>query len=142
MSDSEEEGIERQVKLVLAGAPQPSVGVEFYLKRLALGSERNVSVQLWDIAGSSLKGRMTDKYLYGAHGLLLVYDVTASGSLDALQDWVNAVKRASRGHDRPPMLALVANKADMEHARQGRKNTWSTILTWITLRTSSVYQLD
>lgn len=138
MSDSEDEAVERQVKIVLVGAPQvgktsialrytqdtmnkayqASMGVEFYLKRLILGSEKNVSIQVWDVAGSALAGKMTDKYLYGAHAMLFVYDVTSSHSLDCLQDWVSTVRRVARSQERPPILALVANKADLEHARQ------------------------
>ena len=37
------------------------MGVDFYLKRLVLGNERNVNVQVWDVAGSALSGKMTDK---------------------------------------------------------------------------------
>lgn len=37
------------------------MGVDFYLKRLVLGNERNVNVQVWDVAGSALAGKMTDK---------------------------------------------------------------------------------
>ncbi|KAG7159281.1 ras-related protein Rab-28-like [Homarus americanus] len=138
MSDSEDEAVERQVKVVLVGSPQvgktslalrytqdtinksyqASMGVDFYLKRLVLGNERNVNVQIWDVAGSALAGKMTDKYLYGAHAIMFVYDVTNSNSLDTLQDWVTAVRRAARAQERPPILALVANKADLEHARQ------------------------
>ena len=40
------------------------MGVDFYLKRLVLGNERNVNVQVWDVAGSALSGKMTDKVLY------------------------------------------------------------------------------
>lgn len=40
---------------------QASMGVDFYLKRLVLGNERNVNVQVWDVAGSALSGKMTDK---------------------------------------------------------------------------------
>ncbi|XP_064088594.1 ras-related protein Rab-28-like [Macrobrachium nipponense] len=138
MSDSEDEAVERQVKIVLVGAPQvgktsiamrytqdtinkayqASMGVEFYLKRLILGNERNVSIQIWDVAGSALTGKMTDKYLYGAHAVLLVYDVTSSHSLECLQDWLSTVRRVGRSQERPPLIALVANKADLEHARQ------------------------
>lgn len=130
--------MERQVKLVMVGAPQvgktslavrytqdmfnktyqASMGVDFYLKRLVLGNERNVNVQIWDVAGSALTGKMTDKYLYGAHAILFVYDVTNGISLDTLQEWVAAARRAARAQERPPILALVANKADMEHVRQ------------------------
>ncbi|XP_042871819.1 ras-related protein Rab-28-like [Penaeus japonicus] len=138
MSDSEDEAVERQVKIALVGPPQvgktslalrytqdtvnkgyqASMGVDFYLKRLVLGTERNVNVQIWDIAGSSLAGKMTDKYLYGAHAIMMVYDVTVSHSLDSLQEWVAAARRAGRAQERPPILALVANKADLEHTRQ------------------------
>ncbi|XP_076031688.1 ras-related protein Rab-28-like isoform X2 [Oratosquilla oratoria] len=138
MSDSEDEGLERQVKVVLAGAPQvgktslahryahdsfvknyqASVGVDFFLKRLTLSGGKNVNLQIWDIAGSSLTGRMTDKYLYGADAVLLVYDVTSPTSLDALDDWVSAARRATRVQEKPPVMALLANKADLEHERQ------------------------
>ncbi|XP_050699242.1 ras-related protein Rab-28-like [Eriocheir sinensis] len=138
MSDSEEETVERQVKMVLVGAPQvgktsialrytqdtinkayqASMGVDFYLKRLVLGNERNVNVQVWDVAGSALTGKMTDKYLYGAHAILFVYDVTSTSSLETLQSWVTTVRKASRAQERPPIQTLVANKADLEHARQ------------------------
>ncbi|KAK8737381.1 hypothetical protein OTU49_004454 [Cherax quadricarinatus] len=138
MSDSEDEAVERQVKVVLVGPPQAgktslahrytqdtfnkvyqaSMGVDFYLKRLVLGSERNVNVQIWDVAGSALAGKMIDKYLYGAHAILFVYDVTNITSIDSLQDWVTAAHRAARAQERPPILTLVANKADMEHMRQ------------------------
>lgn len=43
------------------------MGVDFYLKRLVLGNERNVNVQVWDVAGSALTGKMTDKVLSAGH---------------------------------------------------------------------------
>lgn len=49
---------------------------------------------------------------------MFVYDVTSTTSLEALQAWVTAVRKAARAQDRPPIQALVANKADLEHARQ------------------------
>ncbi|KAK3886835.1 hypothetical protein Pcinc_009060 [Petrolisthes cinctipes] len=138
MSDSEEETVERQVKVALVGTPQvgktslalrytqdninkayhASMGVDFYLKRLVLGSERNVNVQVSDVAGSALAGKMTDKYLYGAHAIFFVYDVTVSSSLDGLTEWVAVSRKAARAQERPPIFALMANKADLEHARQ------------------------
>ena len=65
MSDSEDEGTERQLKLVLVGDPScgktslaarysqetftkqyaPTVGVEFYLKRTVLPGQRNVALK-------------------------------------------------------------------------------------------------
>ena len=39
-------------------------------------SSFSLSLQLWDIGGSALQGKMLDKYIYGADAILLVYDVT------------------------------------------------------------------
>lgn len=47
-----------------------------------------------------------------------MYDVTSTSSLEALQSWVTTVRKASRAQERPPIQTLVANKADLEHARQ------------------------
>ena len=64
---------------------------------------------------------LPSQYLYGAHAVMLVYDVTTPTTLDALQDWVSVVRSAARHHERPPLMALVANKADLEHLRQVKK---------------------
>ena len=86
MSDSEEEIVERQFKVLLVGDPNvgktgiatrysketfakqysPTVGVEFYLKRTSLPGPRHVALKLWDIGGASLEGRMLDKYVFGS----------------------------------------------------------------------------
>lgn len=58
------------------------------------------------------------QYLYGSHAIFFVYDVTVSSSLDGLTEWVAAARKAARAQERPPIFALVANKADLEHARQ------------------------
>ena len=104
MSDSEEEGGERQVKVVLLGGTQagktaitqrystnnfskqyqPTTGFEFYLKRTTLGGSKDLAFKLLDISGSSLSERMLDKYVYGAQAILLVYDVTSSASFESL----------------------------------------------------------
>ena len=149
MSDSEEEeAIEKQFKVVLLGDPQsgkssissryakesftkiynPTVGVEFYLKRIVLPGPRNVAVKLWDVGGGGgvSEGRMLDKYIYGADAVILVYDVTNQQSFENLEDWIRACKRImsqqqpeseSSLQKKSPTYALVANKIDLEHLR-------------------------
>ena len=103
MSDSEEEGGERQVKVVLGDTQagktaitqryntnnfskqyQPTTGFEFYLKRTTLEGSKDLAFKLLDISGSSLSERMLDKYVYSAQAILLVYDVTSSASFESL----------------------------------------------------------
>lgn len=137
MSDSEEEGSERQYKIVLVGDQQvgktaiahryatnvfskqyhPTTGVEFYLKRTTLPGSKNLALKLWDVSGQALTGRMLDKYIFGAHAVMLVYDVANTTSFDNLEDWLEMCKAALVGAEKPPTYALVANKIDLEHLR-------------------------
>jgi len=138
MSDSEEEGAERQFKLVILGDPQvgktaiaqryatnqyskqyhPTTGVEFYLKRTTLPGQRNLALKLWDLSGSSLSGRMLDKYVFGAHAVMLVYDVSKTDSFEHLDSWLEQCRAALASQEKQPTYALVANKIDLEHLRE------------------------
>uniref|UniRef100_A0A7N4NRD0 RAB28, member RAS onco family n=1 Tax=Sarcophilus harrisii TaxID=9305 RepID=A0A7N4NRD0_SARHA len=86
MSDSEEECQDRQLKIVLLGDGtsgktslatrfaqeafgkqyKQTVGLDFFLKRITLPGNLNVTLQVWDIGGQTIGGKMLDKYIYGA----------------------------------------------------------------------------
>ncbi|KAM9457310.1 ras-related protein Rab-28 isoform 1-T1 [Clarias gariepinus] len=137
MSDSEEESQERQLKMVLIGDGasgktslatrfaqeafgkqyKQTIGLDFFLKRITLPGNLNVTLQVWDIGGQTIGGNMLDKYIFGAHGVLLVYDITNSQSFENLEDWYGAVKKANEESDTQPVIALVGNKIDLEHMR-------------------------
>ena len=45
----------------------------------------NLNLKIWDIGGAgALQGNMLDKYAFGAHAIMLVYDVTNGASFDQL----------------------------------------------------------
>ena len=50
-----------------------------------------VSLQLWDVDGMAITGKMLDTYLYDAHGILFVYDVTNEDSFRDIESWNRAV---------------------------------------------------
>jgi len=141
MTDSDEETPDRQLKMVLIGDGasgktslstrfsqanfgkqyKQTIGVDFFLKRIVIGSSQNVTLQVWDIGGQTLGGQMLDKYLTGAHGILFVYDVTNHASFENLEDWVVFVNELFRDAipegKQKPHLALVGNKIDLEYMR-------------------------
>lgn len=140
MSDSEDETTkEHQLKFVLVGdgtagktsivvrytlenfeqAYTQTIGLDFFLKRIVLAGSVSVTIQLWDIGGQTIGGKMIDNYLSGAQAVLFVYDLTNQATFDNLQDWWETVKNSFKGkeHDKMPHFALVANKGDLEHLR-------------------------
>lgn len=92
-----------------------TIGLDFFLKRINVTENKNVTLKIWDIGGQTLGGNMLDKYIYGADGVLLVYDVTNHRSFENLEDWYEAVSKMVR--DKKLHYALVANKSDLEHMR-------------------------
>ncbi|KAF8796131.1 ras-related protein Rab-28-like [Argiope bruennichi] len=96
---------------------KPTIGVDFFLKRIVLPGSLNVTIQLWDIGSQSLKGEMLDKYFYGADAILFVYDITNNDSLVHLEEWLKAVHEVFKEDCMMPHLALISNKGDLEHSR-------------------------
>ena len=69
-----------------------------------------------DIGGQTLGSKMIGKYIYGAHAILLTYDITNFESFQNLEDWKKMVdKNATK--DSPPILLLVGSKLDLVHLR-------------------------
>ncbi|XP_028919521.1 ras-related protein Rab-28 isoform X1 [Ornithorhynchus anatinus] len=137
MSDSEEEGQDRQMKIAVLGDGasgktslairfaqeafgkqyKQTVGLDFFLKRITLPGNLNVTLQVWDIGGQTIGGKMLDKYIFGAQGILLVYDITNYQSFENLEDWLSVVKKVNEESETQPLVALVGNKIDLEHLR-------------------------
>ncbi|XP_043550616.1 ras-related protein Rab-28 isoform X1 [Chiloscyllium plagiosum] len=137
MSDSEDEIHDRQLKIVILGDGasgktslamrfaqeafgkqyKQTIGLDFFLKRISLPGNLNVTLQVWDIGGQTIGGKMLDKYIYGAQGVLLVYDITNYQSFENLEDWYAVVKKVNEESELQPVVALVGNKIDLEHMR-------------------------
>ena len=85
-----------------------TIGVDFKV----LSFERMgkvVKLQLWDTAGQERFRTITHSYYRGAHGIMLVFDVTNRESFDNISTWLKDVSKF--GVDSAPML-LVGNKCD------------------------------
>ncbi|KAK2186205.1 hypothetical protein NP493_211g03004 [Ridgeia piscesae] len=137
MSDSEEENPDRQLKIVIMGDGasgktslatrysqehfgkqyKQTIGLDFFLKHITLPGDTHVTLQVWDIGGQTLGGKMLDKYIYGSQGILMVYDITNYPSFENLEDWYTAIKKVFESEGKLPHIALVGNKIDLEHMR-------------------------
>jgi small GTP-binding protein len=90
-----------------------TVGVDFYPLETVTDDGLKVAVQLWDTAGQERYRALSATTFRGAHGVLLIYDISDAPSLSHLEQWRELVDQHSPGCVR----AVVGNKSDLEHLR-------------------------
>ncbi|MBN1937012.1 MAG: GTP-binding protein [Anaerolineae bacterium] len=73
-----------------------------------------MTMMLWDLAGSEEFDRVRSSYLRGAAGAILVCDLTRPETLDSLPGYANDLWSASPG----ARLVLAANKCDLTEQQQ------------------------
>ena len=70
---------------------QSTIGVDFKVKHLDMSGKR-VKLTIWDTAGQERFRTLTSSYYRGAHGVVLVYDVTRTDSFENLEQWLKEVQ--------------------------------------------------
>eukprot|EP00928_Gymnodinium_smaydae_P086988 TRINITY_DN71357_c0_g1_i1.p1 TRINITY_DN71357_c0_g1~~TRINITY_DN71357_c0_g1_i1.p1 ORF type:complete len:236 (-),score=61.80 TRINITY_DN71357_c0_g1_i1:151-858(-) len=95
-----------------------TIGLDFFVKRVVLPGDVHVCMQIWDIGGQSIGGKMVSNYIHGSQAVVLVYDITNYQSFQHLEDWYQLVQRVFVDDpEHKPYVALMANKHDLNHMR-------------------------
>ncbi|CAD8151401.1 unnamed protein product [Paramecium octaurelia] len=92
----------------------PTIGVEFLMKSLEL-NKKAIQLQIWDPTGQQQFMTLIKSYLAGAHGCLIVYDVTNKQSFKEISIWLEQTKTYTNA-DIP--IILVGTKSDLDGARK------------------------
>ncbi|KAI4382686.1 hypothetical protein MLD38_008621 [Melastoma candidum] len=91
----------------------PTVGVDFKIKHVSVGGKK-LKLTIWDTAGQERFGTLTSSYYRGAHGIILVYDVTRKATIKSLSEtWAKEVEFYSTNPE--CIKILIGNK---ESARE------------------------
>lgn len=86
-----------------------TIGVQFSSKTLTL-EDTVVKVQVWDTAGQDKYRAITSNYYRGAHGALLVYDITRIDTFKRLDVWLKELREFVKNDC---VVVLVGNKSDL-----------------------------
>lgn len=97
---------------------QSTIGVDFKVKVMeAVDAERGVKrvkVTIWDTAGQERFRTLTSSYYRGAHGVILVYDVSRRDTFDSLSMWLQEIEQFSLSGGKDIVKLLVGNKVDLD----------------------------
>jgi len=91
-----------------------TIGVDFRFRTVTIDG-KTVKLQIWDTAGQERFRTITSAYYRGAHGIIMVYDVTNQDSFDHVEEWLNEVNRHA---SESTMKLLVGNKADLTEEKK------------------------
>ncbi|CAI2379753.1 unnamed protein product [Moneuplotes crassus] len=87
-----------------------TIGAEFSEKIITLSNGVNVKVQFWDTSGDEKYSAITKSHYRGAHGALLVYDVTDYHTFLNLESWHAQLEDTL---DKYAKIVVVPNKVDI-----------------------------
>lgn len=90
-----------------------TIGVDLQVKTIEVEG-LNVKLQIWDFGGEERFRFFLPRYIKGAHGGILMYDITNFASISHIDDWLLVIKES----DENLPVMLVGGKSDLETARE------------------------
>ena len=95
-----------------------TTGMDYKLKNITLENGKTVKLQIWDTLGQDRFRSITKNYYKGAHGIILIYDITERKTFESVSNWVKTIRDEA---DEKVVIVLAANKSDFEEKRQVSK---------------------
>jgi small GTP-binding protein len=111
--------LKRYIDNTFQDAYLSTIGFDFKFKNVTLKDGKKVKVQLWDTAGQERFRTIAKSYYKGAHGIVLIYDVTSKRTYENIRKWLNQIKEEASNRI---SIILVANKIDCEGEREVSKD--------------------
>ncbi|KAM6959076.1 ras-related protein Rab-1A-like [Aplochiton taeniatus] len=90
-----------------------TIGVDFKIRTIGMEG-KTVKLQIWDTAGQERFRTITSSYYRGAHGIIIVYDVTDQESFNNVKQWLEEIDRYACEN---VSKLLVGNKCDLDNKK-------------------------
>jgi len=95
-----------------------TIGVDFKIRTIELDG-KTIKLQIWDTAGQERFRTISSTYYRGAHGIIVVYDITNMVSFDNVKRWLTEIDKYARENVNK---LLVGNKMDLDTVADGDKS--------------------
>ena len=85
-----------------------TIGLDYRFKTIEY-EELKIKLQIWDTAGQDKFRSITQSYYKGAHGILLLFDITNLDSFLNVKQWISQIRENS---PKEIILFIIGNKVD------------------------------
>ncbi|MFX1496895.1 MAG: Rab family GTPase [Promethearchaeota archaeon] len=92
---------------------QMTIGVDFVVKSIEVEG-KEIKLQIWDFGGEERFRFLLPRYIRGASGGILMYDITSYPSTFHIEDWLSVIHETNESFP----IILVGGKIDLEEDRQ------------------------
>ncbi|KAI0738018.1 GTP-binding protein ypt1 [Daedaleopsis nitida] len=86
-----------------------TIGVDFKIRTIELEG-KTVKLQIWDTAGQERFRTIAAAYYRGAHGIIMVYDVTEAETFSNVKGWMQEIERYA---SEDVKKLIIGNKSDL-----------------------------
>eukprot|EP00826_Nyctotherus_ovalis_P038852 TRINITY_DN3672_c0_g1_i5.p1 TRINITY_DN3672_c0_g1~~TRINITY_DN3672_c0_g1_i5.p1 ORF type:complete len:179 (-),score=37.09 TRINITY_DN3672_c0_g1_i5:288-824(-) len=93
---------------------KPTLGVEFSMSSFHKNGKA-IRIQIWDTSGQEIYKSMTKNYFKGAHGAIVVYDITKHSTFESVRSWLKDISETA---DLGPVILMIGNKCDLTNLRE------------------------
>ncbi len=107
-----------------------TIGVDFRIRTIEMDG-KSIKLQIWDTAGQERFRTITSSYYHGAHGIIVVYDITDETSFDNVRQWLKEIDRYG---SRKVVKLIIGNKSELEDKR--------TVFTEAASNFTAAYDID
>ena len=109
-----------------------TIGIDFKIKSIQVDN-KTVKMQIWHSVGRERFRPVRPAYFRGAHGIILVYDITNADSFKSIPNWVEQCEQYSCSN---VTIMIAGNKCDLKEQRQvseaeGRDFAFDNNLLWM-----------
>ena len=91
----------------------PTIGVDFKVKTLSI-EDKKIKLQIWDTAGQERFRTIISSYYKGAHGILLIFDLSDIETFKSLNNWLIEIERNA---NKNVIKILIGNKCDLNERK-------------------------